>query len=99
VRSGNPGALTAELLGLVADHQDEWRNNYRDLMVALAPYHDCARRLGVVPGEIFDTVAAGAPPSLSDLVRAFGRRTEVRPDGFGFAVVETSEGPEYISTL
>jgi len=99
VRSGNTGALTAELLGLLVDHDDEWRDDYRGLMITLAPYHDCARRLGVDPRELFDTVAAGAPPTLSDLVRAFGRRTEVRPDSFGFAVVETSDGPEYISTL
>jgi hypothetical protein len=26
--------------------EDEWEKDWRDLLVGLAPYHDCARRLG-----------------------------------------------------
>ena len=62
-------------------------------MVVLAPYHDVARRLDVDPGEIFETVASGGPASLRDVVRAFGRRDDIRPDKFGFAVVDTRTAP------
>ena len=99
VRSGNPGALIVELLDLLVEHEDEWVKDVRDLMATLAPYHDCARRLDVRPGEIFETAASGGPPTLADVVRAFGHRDDVRPENFGFAVVDTRDGPEYFSTL
>jgi len=33
------------------------------------------------------------------VVRTFGRRDDIRGDKFGFAVIETPDGPEYFSTL
>ena len=99
VRSGNPGALISELLDLLVAHEDAWRTDVRDLMVVLAPYHDTARRLDVPPGEIFETAASGGPTSIADLVRAFGHRDDIKPDKFGFQVVDTPDGPEYFSTL
>jgi hypothetical protein len=99
VRSGNPGALIAELIDVLVEHQDVWLKDVRDLMAVLAPYHDVARRLGHEPGEIFETAAAGGPLRLADMVRAFGHRDDIRPDNFGFAVVNTPDGPEYFSTL
>jgi len=98
-RSGNPGALTAELIDVLVNGEAEWLRNVRDLMAALAPYHDCARRLGAAPGELFEVAAVGGPVSLRDAVRAFGYRDDIRPENFGFAVVETTDGPEYFSTL
>lgn len=98
-RSGNPGALIAELIDLLVEHEDAWRANVRDLMAGLAPYHDVARRLDVDAGDIFETAASGGPAALADLVRAFGHRDDIRPDRFGFAVTETIDGPEYFSTL
>jgi hypothetical protein len=99
VRSGHPGALTADLLELLLTHEDEYLQDPRELMLMLAPYHHCARWLGEDPGELFDTVAAGAPPMLRDAVRAFGRRDDIEAEKFGFAVVETAEGPEYLRTI
>ena len=40
VRSGNPGALIAELIDVLVEHQDVWLKDVRDLMAVLAPYHD-----------------------------------------------------------
>ena len=42
---------------------------------------------------MFETVAAGGPPRCADAVRAFGRRDDIRPRQFGFAIVDTPEGP------
>ena len=98
-RSGNAGALIADLIDLLTAHEEQWRGDVRDLMAVLAPYHHVAARLDRTPGEIFETAAVGGPPPLADIVRAFGRRDDIRPDNFGFAVVETPEGPEYFSTL
>ncbi len=99
VRSGHPGALTADLLELLLVHEDEYLQDPRELMLMLAPYHHCARWLGEDPGELFDTVAAGAPATLRDAVRTFGRRDDIEAEKFGFAVVETAEGPEYFRTI
>jgi hypothetical protein len=99
LRSGNPGALTVELLNRLLDGEDEYLRDPRELMLTLAPYHHCARRLGEEPGELFDVVAAGAPPTLRDAVRTFGRRDDIEPESFGFAIVETAEGPEYLRTI
>ncbi len=48
---------------------------------------------------MFDIVASGAPATLRDAVRTFGRRDDIEPEAFGFAVVETAEGPEYLRTI
>ena len=98
-RSGNPGALTSGLLDLLSVHEAEYLQDPRELMLMLAPYHHCARWLGEDPGELFDTVASGAPATLRDAVRTFGRRDDIEPEKFGFAVVETADGPEYLRTL
>ena len=98
-RSGNPGALTAALLDLLLAHEPEYLENPRELMRTLAPYHHCARWLGEDPGEVFDTVAAGAPATLRDAVRTFGRRDDIEPEAFGFTIVQTAEGAEYFRVL
>lgn|GEM_PF-4190265 len=99
VRTGNPGALTVALLDLLLEREEEFLQDMRELMLVLAPYHHAARWLGEEPGELFETVAAGAPARLRDAVRAFGHRDDIEPEKFGFAVVETAEGPEYFATL
>ncbi|MBE2316644.1 hypothetical protein DVA67_011700 [Solirubrobacter sp. CPCC 204708] len=98
-RSGHPGALTSALLDKLLAREDEYLADPRELMLTLAPYHHVARWLGEDPSELFDTVASGAPATLRDAVRTFGRRDDIEPDKFGFAVVETAEGPEYFRTL
>jgi hypothetical protein len=68
----------------------------RDVMLALAPYHDCARRLGLDSTAFFEQVANAGPPRFRDLVRGFGRRHDVTPAAFGYRLVETSDGPSYV---
>src|SRR4051812_41305439 len=69
LRSGSVEALRAELLRLLVAG---WDLDLRDLLVGLAPYHDCAARLGVDPAALFAEVSAAGPPELRDAVRGFG---------------------------
>ena len=93
LRSGSAASLRAALLEHVAAEQLPFDD--RDVFIGLAPYHDCATRLGLDPAAVFDEVAAAGPPELRDVVRSFGRRTDIRAEEWGFAVVETDAGPCY----
>jgi hypothetical protein len=68
----------------------------RDLMWSLAPYHDCAIRLGLDPAAFFVEVADAGPPGLRELVREFGQRSDTSPQVFGgYVLRETPEGQAY----
>ena|ERR1700744_2486002 len=95
LRSNSIDALRAGLLKTLTAGQRTWQQDSRDLMVALAPFHDCAARLGADPAKFFADVADNAPPGLADLVRTFGARTDITPAAFGFTVRQTPAGPEY----
>ena len=69
----------------------------RDVLWSLAPYHDCAIRLDLDPTAFFDEVADAGPPSLREVVRDFGRRSDTAPEVFGgYALKETADGPAYV---
>jgi hypothetical protein len=69
--------------------------DWRDVLVALAPYHDCAHRLGVDPGVLFDDVSEDVPSDLQAIVRQFARRSDVTLDAFGWTLATSSDGPCY----
>jgi hypothetical protein len=92
-------ALEADLVDMLVTGEEEWIKDERDLMVALAPYHDHARRLGADVPALFDRAAAAGPASLREVVEVFGRRTDVTPQAFGFRVEETPDGPRYRSEM
>jgi hypothetical protein len=94
LRSKSSELLSLGLVRVLADYVRAGRPDDRDLMVSLAPFHDCATRLGANPAELF-AAAAETQPSVAVLVRAFGRRTDVTPEAFGFVVTDTGGGPEY----
>jgi hypothetical protein len=79
----------------LVDGADEWLRDSRDLMVALAPFHDCARVLGLEVAATFREAAAQGPESLRAVVTAFGERNDVTLAAFGWVVVESPEGPSY----
>jgi hypothetical protein len=64
-------------------------------MVDLAPYMDCARRLGVDPVAMFDQASSGTSHDLGKLVREFGRRGDVTLEAFGWVLEAKPEGPCY----
>ena len=96
LRRGSPEVLRAALSSLVVDGAAVWELDTRDLMVAMAPYHHCARELGVSVPELFDELAASAPVALAETVRAFGRHDDVTPAAFGFELVALEDGPAYV---
>ncbi|HXH97044.1 MAG TPA: hypothetical protein VNH40_07520 [Gaiellaceae bacterium] len=95
LRSRSPELLRADLARLVVEGRAQWLLDWRDLLVALAPYHDCATRLGLDPTAEFAAVAAAGPEELRDLIRSFGRRDDITPGAFGFRLVDAAEGPRY----
>jgi hypothetical protein len=98
LRTGDPRLVEADLVDLLVTGEQEWLKDERDLMMALAPHHDCARRLGADVAALFRRAAAAGPASLREQVEEFGRRTDVSPRAFGFCVEETPEGLRYRST-
>jgi hypothetical protein len=90
LQSGSAKTLRESLLKAVNTGIDEWVKDYRDLMMALAPYHDCARRLGQDPQILFEEVAASCPPEVAEVVWRFGCRTDITPEGFGFFVEDNA---------
>jgi hypothetical protein len=95
LRLQSPDALRAGLLRLLIDGEHDWLKDWRDLMVAMAPYHDCATRLGLDPAAFFDDVAREAPQALADTVRTFGQRTDITPSAFGFTLTTSQDGMAY----
>jgi hypothetical protein len=96
LRSGSPETLEASIRELLTDPENaQLREDSRDLMAALAPLHDCARRLGLDPAAVFDAAADGASPENAELAREFGRRTDINEHSFAFMVEDTDDGPEY----
>ena len=73
----------------------EWLKDSRDLMVALAPYHDCARRLRLEVAATFREAADNGPQGLREVVTDSGSRDDVTPADFGYAIVEEPGGPSY----
>lgn len=95
LRHGSPGTLRDGLLAMLRDGELEWLKDRRDLLVEMAPYHDCARRLELDPAAFFASVASEAPMPLADIVRMFGDRSDVTPAAFGFKLVMTPDGATY----
>jgi hypothetical protein len=95
LRSRSPEMLRQALTAALWDGEAEWLADSRDLMVVLAPYHDCARRLGADVANMFRDAAGDGPEGLRQVVIAFGEREDITPAGFGFTVVEGPDGPSY----
>jgi hypothetical protein len=95
LRARSPDLLREALSSDLRNGEADWLKDSRDLMVALAPYHDCARRLGLDVAATFRDAADVGPESLRHLVAEFGARNDVTPDAFGFPVVEGPDGPSY----
>jgi hypothetical protein len=96
LRANDPPAFRAELHAVLTEGVADWERDWRDLLVALAPFHDCARRLGLDVAAEFDAAAAAGPPSLAGRVRTFGRRDDVTLDAFGHALEQGPDGPRYV---
>ena len=70
LRTGDPSRVEADLVELLLTGEEEWVKDDRDLMMALAPHHDCARRLGAEVHALFRRAAAAGPASLREWSRS-----------------------------
>jgi hypothetical protein len=90
-------ALLREALLATAIAEAVHASDDRDVMVGLATDHFTAGQLGLVPAELFDDVASCLPDGwVPDLLRKFGARTDITLKAFGWLLVETPDGPDFV---
>ena len=95
LRTRDGQLLLEELERYVAAAAPELVRDVRDVLVGLAPYVDCARRLGIEPIELFDRASGSVGGAMRETMRTFARRTDVTLEAFGWHLVELPEGPCY----
>ncbi len=92
-----PAALLRETLLATAIAQAIHASDDRDLMVGLATDHFVAGQLGLVPADLFEDAASPLPGGwVPDLLREFGARTDVTLEAFGWLLVDTPNGPDFM---
>ena len=96
LREGSVGRLReAFALHIAASSVDSaWEP--RDEMVSLAPFIDCARRIGVDPAATLAPIAATGSEEVRELFEMFVARTDVTLQAFGWSLVDTPSGPSYV---
>ena len=67
----------------------------RNVDVALAVYHHCARKLELSPTEVFDEAAHFATDEMAARLRTFGRRADVTLRQFGWREIRGEEGVRF----
>lgn len=67
----------------------------RDTMISLAPFLDCARRLGVDPAAELGPIAATGPEWFRETFEGFVHRAEIDLRDFGWSIRQTPDGPAY----
>ena len=92
-RSGDAEQLRLALVGSVIANYDI--PDKRNVDVALAVFHHCARKLELDPPEVFDEAAHFATDEMAARLRAFGRRTDVTLRQFGWREIRSEEGLRY----
>ena len=95
LRRRSPDLLRAALGRALVALEREVEIDYRDVLVGLAVYVDCARRLGVDPVELLDGASAERSVAMRELATGFARRTDVTLDAFGWRLESRPEGPCY----
>jgi hypothetical protein len=95
LRRGSVELLQSELSRYLAIAGPEIEIDVRDVLVGLAPYHDCAVRLGADPVAVFDAASSGLPDAIRELAMEFARRNDITLDAFGWTLRELPDGPCY----
>ncbi|MFG3715001.1 hypothetical protein ACIBTZ_21970 [Micromonospora sp. NPDC049460] len=71
-------------------------NDGRDLLVGLALPWIVAQQLGASPATVFATVGDSLPDGpVAKLFKAFGARTDLTLEAFGWELVTTASGPDF----
>jgi hypothetical protein len=69
----------------------------RDVMVGLAIYYFVAQQRGQSPAGLFGDIAALLPDGwVPDLLREFGAREDITFRAFGWLLVQTPDGPDFM---
>ena len=72
----------------------------RDVMVGLAVFYFVAGQVGLVPSDLFAGVAACLPAGwVPDLLCEFGAGQDITLKAFAWQLVQTPDGPDFLSTL
>jgi hypothetical protein len=88
-------ALLAEVICAASRDADD-----REVMVGLALHYYVAEQIGLVPADLFDEIASYLPDGpWPALVRWFGTRDDIILEAFAWQLVETPDGPDFVSTL
>jgi hypothetical protein len=95
LRGRNRDRLSADLARYLRAAEPTLEIDFRDVLVGLAPYYDCARRLGIDPIRLFDTLAESVGDGMRETVRTFARRTDISLEAFGWRLLESADGPCY----
>ncbi len=89
------GALLAQSICAVGRNPDD-----REVMVGLAVQHYVAQQIGLVPADLFAEIASYLPDGpWPDLLRWFGTQDDIILEDFAWQLVETPDGPDFVSTL
>lgn len=67
----------------------------RNVDIALAVHHHCARKLGVNTVDLFAEIAAYAGDAVAGHLQAFGRRSDVTLGRYGWRELKTAQGVKY----
>jgi hypothetical protein len=97
LREGSVARLESELGAYLARAGGALARDWRDVLVILATYHDCALRLGSDPIQVFDKAAADKPVATRTVAMQFARRTDITLEAFGWVLTELPDGPCYES--
>ena len=95
LRSRSPEMLAASLRECLIWADEPAQVDQRDVLVAFAPFYDCAQRLGLDPVRLFDEASTDARPHVRKLAGSFARRRDVSLDVFGWKMTTTADGPCY----
>ena len=72
----------------------------RDMMVGLAVFYFVAQQVGPIPCDLFDEIASCLPDGwVPDLLREFGARQDITLKAFAWQLVQTPDGPDFVSTM
>jgi hypothetical protein len=98
LRMRSPERLGADLRRYLVAAKPNVEVDWRDVLVDLVPYVDCAQRLGVDPVELFDRAAQDLDDKTRELARTFARRSDITLTSFGWELQDASDGPCYRRT-
>lgn len=99
LRARSPELLVSGLVETLTEGERDGQRTFATCSSRSRHFHDCARRLGLDAADVFRQAAELGPPELRETVIEFGRRTDISPAAFAFAVEDAPGGPRYRSTL